>query len=132
MEMDAGSYYDSLIRLGLEFGERFRGITQIRRGDGEALAETQLPASLANEEGRYLMHPALLDSCFHLLGAALPIEDVQNAYLLIGIERFSLFATPPSRFWNHTVLRPGSGSGSETRIGSATGTAFSTRVDVPA
>jgi acyl transferase domain-containing protein/NAD(P)-dependent dehydrogenase (short-subunit alcohol dehydrogenase family)/acyl carrier protein len=117
VEMDAGSYYDSLIRLGLEFGERFRGIVRIRRGDGEALAEIQLPESLANEAGPYLIHPALLDSCFHLLGAALPIEDVQNAYLLIGIDRFALLTAPPTRFWNHTVLRPGAGSGSEVFSG---------------
>ena len=109
-ETDARSYYDSLTRLGLDFGDRFRGIVRIRRRDGEALAEIRLPESLANEKGPYLIHPALLDSCFHLLGAALPLDDVQNAYLLIGLERFTLFALPPERFWNHTVLRPGSGS----------------------
>ncbi len=74
-ETDPGSFYDSLIRLGLDFGDRFRGIVRIRRRDGEALAEIRLPESLANEKGPYRIHPALLDSCFHLLGAALPDRD---------------------------------------------------------
>ena len=30
-EIDARSYYDSLIALGLDFGDRFRGIVYIRR-----------------------------------------------------------------------------------------------------
>jgi acyl transferase domain-containing protein/SAM-dependent methyltransferase/acyl carrier protein len=109
-ETDARSFYDSLSALGLDFGDRFRGIVRIRRRDGEALAEIRLPESLANETDPYRIHPALLDSCFHLLGAALPIDRDQNAYLLIGLERFTLFALPPEKFWNRTVLRSGSGS----------------------
>ena len=109
-ETDARSYYDSLIALGLDFGDRFRGIVSIRRRDGEALAEIRLPESLANETGPYHIHPAFLDSCFHLLGAAMPAGRGQNAYLLIGLERFTLFTLAPKKLWNHTVLRPGSGS----------------------
>lgn len=109
-EIDASSFYDSLIALGLDFGERFRGIVRIHRRDGEALAEMRLPKSLANEAKPYRIHPALLDSCFHLLGPALPVHRDQNAYLLIGLERFTLFTLPPERFWNHTTVRPGSGS----------------------
>jgi hypothetical protein len=42
-EIDAFSFYDSLTRLGIDFGDRFRGIVRIRRRDGEALAEIRLP-----------------------------------------------------------------------------------------
>jgi acyl transferase domain-containing protein/SAM-dependent methyltransferase len=110
VEIDARSYYDSLIRLGLDFGDRFRGIVRIRRRDGEAIAETRLPESLRDGTSPYLIHPALLDSCFHLLGATLPLGTIDSAYLLVGLERFTLFALPPERFWNHTVMRPVSGS----------------------
>jgi acyl transferase domain-containing protein/acyl carrier protein/ubiquinone/menaquinone biosynthesis C-methylase UbiE len=116
-ETDACAFYDSLVALGLDFGDRFRGIVGIRRRDGEALAEIRLPESLANETGPYRIHPALLDSCFHLLGAALPADGVQSAYLLIGLERFTLFTLPPEKFWNHTVLRSGFGPGRETFSG---------------
>ena len=109
-ERDSRSYYDSLIALGLDFGDRFRGIVSIRRRDGEALAEIRLPESLASDTGPYHIHPAFLDSCFHLLGAAMPAERGQNAYLLIGLDRFTLFTLAPEKLWNHTVLHPGSGS----------------------
>ena len=46
-----------------------------------------------------------------------PQTASQNAYLLIGLERFVLFALPPTRLWNHTVLRPVSGSGREAFSG---------------
>jgi acyl transferase domain-containing protein len=116
-EIDAYSFYDSLIRLGIDFGDRFRGVVRIRRRDGEALAEIRLPESSANDTGQYRIHPALLDSCLHLLGAALPADRGENAYLPIGLERFSLFALPTERLWSHAVLRPVSGSGREAFSG---------------
>ena len=116
-EIDAYSFYDSLIRLGIDFGDRFRGIVRIRRRDGEALAEIRLPESSANDTGQYRIHPALLDSCLHVLGAALPADRGENAYLPVGLERFSLFALPAERLWSHAVLRPVSGSGREAFSG---------------
>ncbi|HVV72438.1 MAG TPA: acyltransferase domain-containing protein, partial [Verrucomicrobiae bacterium] len=89
-ELDASTFYESLVGLGLQFGERFRGLVRIRQGKGEAIGEVRLPGSLEPESSRYRVHPALLDSCFHLLGAALPPEAPRDAYLLIGLERFTL------------------------------------------
>ena len=104
-EINPISLYESLIPLGLEFGDRFRGIASIRRRDGEAIAENRLPDSLAVETEPYRIHPAFLDSCFHLLGAALPADTVDCGYLLIGLERFTIYSVAPGRLWNHAVLR---------------------------
>ena len=116
-ETDPSTFYDSLTRLGIKFGDRFRAIVRIRRCDGEALAEIQLPELLANDSGPYRIHPALLDSCFHLLEAVLPDDGGQNAYLPIGLERFTLFAIPSEKLWTHAVLRPFSGSSVEAFSG---------------
>ena len=105
-ETDPSTFYDSLVRLGLNFGDRFRGIVRIRRRDGEALAEIRLPESLANDTGQYRIHPTLLESCFHLLEAALPEVCGQSIYFVTGLERFTLFAPSPDKLWSHTVLRP--------------------------
>jgi acyl transferase domain-containing protein/acyl carrier protein len=116
-ETDPSAFYDSLTRLGVDVGDRFRGIVRLRRRSGEALAEIQLPELQANGSGPYRIHPALLGSCFHLLEAALPGDFGQNAYLPTGLERFTLFSLPQKKLWSHAVLRPVSGSGVEALHG---------------
>jgi acyl transferase domain-containing protein len=115
-ETDASSFYGLLSRVGLDFGDSFRGIVRVRRRDGEALAEIRLPESLSIGLEPHRIHLALLDSCWQLLPAALPESD-ESAYLPIGLERFTLFAAPSERLWGHTVLRPVSGSGGEAFSG---------------
>jgi acyl transferase domain-containing protein/acyl carrier protein len=109
-DVDPGSFYDSLLRLGIDFGDRSHTILRLRRRDGEALAEMCLPELLAEGTDPYRIHPALLNSCFQLLGAALPGAGCQNAYLPVGLERFILFSHPPDRVWCHAVSRPVSGA----------------------
>jgi len=74
------------------------------RRNGEALGQVELPPSLFTEAGAYHIHPALLDACFHLLGAPLP-NELDVAYLLVGIESLQLMRPPSAQLWNHTVLR---------------------------
>ncbi|HLF25326.1 MAG TPA: type I polyketide synthase [Anaerolineae bacterium] len=112
-EIDGEAYYERVRGLGLEFGSAFRGLRQIWRREGEALGLIQLPAELTAEADSYRFHPAFLDACFHLLGAPLPDEDDQSAYLLIGLDRFVSYARPGERVWNHTVMH-GIDSGKET------------------
>jgi acyl transferase domain-containing protein len=101
-----GPYYDWLFSLGLDFGPRFRGVEHIARRDGEVIARMQLPESLAGDSG-YRMHPALLDACFHVIGAAMPGSGstLNDAFLLLNVERIRLHRAPGSHFWNHVVVR---------------------------
>ena len=119
-EIQAEQFYLAIQGLGLEFGDAFRGLRHIWKGRDEALGEMILPAQLETEDTRYRFHPALLDSCFHLLGAVLPEEHRGQAFLLIGIEEVRLFRTPPSRFWNLTQLRSHGGARRETMTGNIT------------
>ncbi len=106
--IDGAAYYERIRTLGLEFGSSFQGIRQVWRRDGEALGEVTLPAELVSERATYLFHPALLDSCFHLLGAPLP-DELETSYLLIGIDSYRQYHAPGSRLWNHTVIQDMSG-----------------------
>jgi acyl transferase domain-containing protein/acyl carrier protein len=108
-QMRGDVYYDNVAALGLEFGESFRGLQHVWRRDGEALGKVQLPEILAADMKNYRFHPALLDACFHLLGAPLPGAKVDVAYLLIGIEHFRMYRPPSGTLWNHTVLVDHSG-----------------------
>ena len=102
-------YYEKIRALGLEFGEKFRGIERLWRRDGEALGEVRLPDVLAAEAASYRMHPALLDACFHLLGAPLDQNQEAASYLLISLDRLEFFDRPGQRLWVHVVVEQAEG-----------------------
>jgi NAD(P)-dependent dehydrogenase (short-subunit alcohol dehydrogenase family)/acyl carrier protein len=108
-QIEGVDYYAMVAGLGLEFGESFRGLQHVWRRDGEALGKVQIPEVLQGESSQYRFHPALLDACFHLLGAPLPGAKIETAYLLIGIDHFRLYRQPSGQLWNHTVLVEQSG-----------------------
>jgi acyl transferase domain-containing protein len=103
-QIDGVDYYAGVAAFGLEFGESFRGLQHVWRRDGEALGKVQIPEMLQDETSQYRFHPALLDACFHLLGAPLPDAKIETAYLLIGIDHFRLYQQPSGQLWNHTIL----------------------------
>jgi acyl transferase domain-containing protein/acyl carrier protein len=105
-ELAPDALYAALARLGLDFGPSFRAVERIAHGDGEVLAEMRLPAALATESARYRVHPALLDSCLHVLGAELggAAGDLSDPYLLVGLDRLRVHRRPPARFLCHARL----------------------------
>ena len=69
-EIDVADYYRRLDEIGLTYGPAFQGLTRLRRRDGAAIGLAALPAEVA-DGASYGLHPALLDACFHVLGAAI-------------------------------------------------------------
>jgi hypothetical protein len=112
--IDSSAYYDALAELGLEFGDSFRGLRRIHRRNGEAIGLIELPSCVADDAPSYRIHPALLDSCFHLLGAALDDELQGHTYLLIEIDRFQVYERTEGPFWSHVTIRPASNATHET------------------
>ncbi|MGB0128514.1 MAG: type I polyketide synthase, partial [Rhodocyclaceae bacterium] len=104
--VDVDGYYAWLASLGLEFGPRFRGVTALQRADGEVLAAVQLPVALAGGERGLSFHPALLDACFHVVGAALPGggSTLSDAFLLINVERLRVYSPFGSGGWVHVRI----------------------------
>src|SRR5690606_13696027 len=80
------SYYDDLQLTGLEYGPSFRGVQQMWRQPGAALAAIR-PGLRAAEITKFYLHPALLDACLHPLGAALGVDldDNDGVYLPVGL-----------------------------------------------
>ncbi len=91
--------YREMDERGLNYGPAFRGVVEIRRRDGEAIAAIRLPEAIAFEAGDYGVHPALLDACFQVLGAAYTEKLVEAAagftFLPVGLKRFRFFKHPP-------------------------------------
>ncbi|HEX5051956.1 MAG TPA: SDR family NAD(P)-dependent oxidoreductase, partial [Planctomycetota bacterium] len=89
----------------LDYGERFRAVRSVLVGTDEAVAHIELAPELA--AASFVLHPALLDACFHTLFAVLPAGA--GTFLPIGVERVVVFRAGAPRAWCHTRCRPPSG-----------------------
>ena len=117
-----GEHYDLFSRSGLEYGPSFRGITRLWHGSAEAVAAIELPADYAADG--YTIHPALLDSCFHVLLAALPGGAAaftgRHFYLPVSIDRLVASRAAGATVWAHARLRPLEGDQPEAFTGDIT------------
>ena len=104
-EIDVEAYYDGLRVSGLDFGQSFRGISALWKGEGESLGRVELQPSCEHES--YLIHPAMLDACFQVLGSALPADaSGQASYVPLGVARLSVLKPAGAAVWSHARLLP--------------------------
>jgi len=89
-ELDIAAYYQSYRQQGLDYGPRFQGIRSLSVRDRTVSGLITLASADSDEAGRYLLHPALLDSCLQLLKAALP-ESNNQRYLPVGLAQLALY-----------------------------------------
>ena len=108
--VDVGEYYQNLRDLGVDYGPTFRGVKQLWRGDGSAWGEIQLPPE-AGDVQLFHLHPALLDACFHVVGAALPhVENGSgegDVYLPVGMGRLVVHKAAQAKAWARVTARLG-------------------------
>jgi len=70
-EIDGERCYQVLAERGLQYGPIFQGIERLWLGKREALGRVSFPHDITSDLQSYRLHPAVLDSCFHvLIGAA--------------------------------------------------------------
>ncbi|MHB1329952.1 MAG: acyltransferase domain-containing protein, partial [Gemmatimonadales bacterium] len=93
--VDVAAYYDACAALGLEYGPSFRGLEALGFGSDGAWGTITVPSDAA--DGRtWILHPAVLDACFHVLGAQLMHETQDQArriYLPVGIDQVAVLGT---------------------------------------
>ncbi|MFN3647968.1 MAG: SDR family NAD(P)-dependent oxidoreductase [Armatimonadota bacterium] len=102
-ELPVEELYAAFARQGFEYGPSFRTLTELRRGEDEALARVVLPESL--DPSGYHLHPALLDGCLQAVGAALWGRESEGDYLPAGIDRARLFRSAGREVWCRVRLR---------------------------
>lgn len=88
--VDGAEHYARLRAAGLQYGAAFQGVGRLWRGHREAVAELRPPTAVRADRDRYLVHPALLDSCLQVLAEALTAEPGDATYLPVEVERFTL------------------------------------------
>jgi acyl transferase domain-containing protein len=105
-EVASHEYYDGLAGRGIELGARFRAISHLWMGAGEAAGELSVPQEA--QRAKYLVHPALFDATVHVLGAAVAQSGVgDDTYLLARVARIRLFAPMVADVLCHAVVREG-------------------------
>ncbi len=97
-------FYTRLDGRGLELGPVFRGVRQVDRIDGEALARVELPAQVGDEPS-YRMHPLLLDACVQAVAAAVPAATVvDHVFLPMALDRFRVVGRAGRSVWSRARL----------------------------
>ena len=107
-ELPVEGFYARLRATGLEYGENFRGLAGLWRGEGEWLGEVRLPSALHTGLTDYQFHPALLDACLHALAAALG-DDRKTVPVPAGVERLEVWGRPQTTILSHGRLREAGG-----------------------
>jgi acyl transferase domain-containing protein/acyl carrier protein len=114
----AADHYRAFVRHGLQYGPAFRGVGELWRRDGEAIARLRVPKNLPPDTGGHAVHLALLDACFQVLGAAVPrgadgrASEPYVPVALAGLSAHERIDTSVG-LWGHAVLAgPSNGSAS--------------------
>ncbi|MFN9546074.1 MAG: SDR family NAD(P)-dependent oxidoreductase [Cyanobacteriota bacterium] len=102
---DIRALYGALEDLGLDYGPSVRGLLEVWRGEGEAIARVALPDVAIAEAGAYRWHPALLDAVLQVSFAA--GDDAQRAPRLpVALARCALpDRAPAGELWIHARTR---------------------------
>ena len=101
---------------GLQYGSSFQAIEQIYCRDGDVLARLQMPEQVSIQAHSYTIHPALLDACFQVSGAAISqsqdtspsLEQERAIYLPTSLASLRIYRHPvegKETLWSHVQLR---------------------------
>ena len=70
-KLSSTDFYDKFKSLRITYGYSLQGVSELYGNAGEILAKLQLPDSVADTQGQYLLHPSLMDAA---LQAVLALE----------------------------------------------------------
>lgn len=106
---DGSVFYDEMWKVGYQLGSQFRWIAEFWRRPGETLTRLRLPES-AQEQGKYMIHPGLMDSCFQSSALAALNEEfdaskVDAIYIPFALENLRFFRKPTTTLWCHVKIK---------------------------
>lgn len=100
-------FYELMQQKGYDFGLSHQGVSQVRKGNHEAIGLIELPELLEKDVGQYIIHPALLDACCQVLLTLLP--DVSREQVFVTMRKKSVvwFGNPQKKMIvRASVLKP--------------------------
>ncbi|HEY3999339.1 MAG TPA: SDR family NAD(P)-dependent oxidoreductase, partial [Candidatus Xenobia bacterium] len=83
--------YPRLAAQGMNYGPAFQGLRRVWGGEDEALGDIR-PAETGAAD--FILHPALLDACFHTLLAVLPAPLTTVPVVPVGVGALTVYQRP--------------------------------------
>lgn len=104
----AAEFYLYNAERGNQWNGAFRGLRELWRRDGEALARVGSPEGLRAALADHHFHPALLDAACHVIAAARPrtAADAESVFVFGGIDEFRFHHRPGHEVFSHVRLIP--------------------------
>jgi hypothetical protein len=93
----AERFYRERAETGLRYGHAYRSVSQLRSGDGEALAELRLPTETPAAHAALRLAPVLLDGAMQAAATLLPVA--MPASLPWRLMSLKVFSACPAQVW---------------------------------
>ena len=106
--VSVSDFYLELKEGGLQYGEAFRNISRLWKGEDELLSELKMSKQHCHGLDAFNVHPALLDACLHTIlhvGKWTNEEGRMGIYLPVYIEQFKIYRPLAAEVWCHVQLR---------------------------
>ena len=105
----ADDIYERLSREALHYGPYFQGMKALWLGkDKEVLGQVELPEANQQDAEEYLLHPALLDSCLHVMAGVVAddanLREGRPPFLPVGIKRLRVFCPAGLKVFSHAKI----------------------------
>ncbi|MCA6091176.1 type I polyketide synthase [Streptomyces sp. SCA3-4] len=114
--VDLDGFYDGLAGIGLTYGPLFQGLRAAWRGSDAVYAELAVPEG--PDADAFGVHPALLDSALHALGAGGLVPEADGPLLPFAWSRVTVHATGAAAL----RVRLSAAGGDAVRLTAADGT----------
>ncbi|HSI40015.1 MAG TPA: SDR family NAD(P)-dependent oxidoreductase [Xanthobacteraceae bacterium] len=102
LNVDTDGFYARLVDMNLPYGPTFRRMVSLTVGDDIALGCLSVPAK-AKVGKELVLHPALLDACFHVIGGVMlygPKADGSNRiFVPVGIDEITVVRPVGDLLW---------------------------------
>ncbi|MEM9271362.1 MAG: SDR family NAD(P)-dependent oxidoreductase [Cyanobacteria bacterium P01_F01_bin.143] len=121
-QIDNKELYQAVAERQIELGTSFRWIDLLWVGEGESLCQMKIPETIY-DAAEYQLHPALIDSCFQVLVAAITSVSTTNeqTFVPFGIEQFKFYQNPDhAQLWCYGRDRQQTNSHTQKPIGDIT------------
>jgi NAD(P)-dependent dehydrogenase (short-subunit alcohol dehydrogenase family) len=102
-EQDTETVYQRSSRAGIEYGPAFRGLRRLWHHLDESLALVEVAEAEADGDA-YLLHPVVLEACFHAVSAFVnEKDDDDHLWLPSAVDRISVYDRLPAHVWCHAL-----------------------------